>query len=754
MRKSWLPMFVALSGVLVLFHAFFFQGYVLDANHDRRDISVPFALVCDRAAKAFTFPEWNPYIFAGTSALGSAAYVCFYPINWIAFAFSERRLPWLLTAILIVHVGLAYVFAYRFFRRLGGEPFWATVASTMYVFSSAAVMQMTAEINFSAFVYLPLILYFVAAEAGARSPLNMLGQGVSYALLIVGGNPQLALYAIAMSMGFGVARALTVVQQGARVDYRVLARSAGGLGLGLMLAAPRILPFYYSLKEAGGTRVSYEAFRAMSLTRPADTLRFLIPEIFGSSLHQHFFGTLNHFETFSSYVGVAGGILGLYAVLFVWSRRTAFWNVAFIMIVLVVLGTPMTRVHYVTTAGAQLLYNRLAWFLPLCVAALVSAHGAEILSRRGLRLFTLAALVAVLTALGYVGMVYLPDAALIAGLAGMTASVIHFGIFYLLFVGALIAAGRWGAQHRVARLLFLAPLALDLFLVARLESGNSNPFLSAPPFFRPTRGEADAAERIGRAGAERRQRVFRIPPDPRFSSYDKRTINNRFLYLGLYSSSGYDNSAPARVARLYAYPFVLSRVEERIVTPGSARAAELAATALVVSDDTVVTIVNALPRARLFTRYEVMSDDEALRRVLDPAFDPLTTVVLNHHPDRVISIDGEPGTADITADSGDRVEVRVTSRSPSVLLLVDTYHSGWQAEIDGFPAQILVANYAFRAVTVPAGSHWVVWRFRHPGLMTGGWLGVAGLAASVALGAAGTVSWRRASRGVEDPRPD
>ena len=128
LQRNWLPAVVLVAGTLALFHPFLFQGYVLDANHDRRDISVPLALVCHRAAQALSVPEWNPYIFAGTSALGSGAYVCFYPVNWLAFAFPERFLPWFLTAILIAHVGLAYAFAYRLFRRLGGDPFWSTTA--------------------------------------------------------------------------------------------------------------------------------------------------------------------------------------------------------------------------------------------------------------------------------------------------------------------------------------------------------------------------------------------------------------------------------------------------------------------------------------------------------------------------------------------------------------------------------------------------------------------------------------------------
>ena len=297
----------------------------------------------------------------------------------------------------------------------------------------------------------------------------------------------------------------------------------------------------------------------------------------------------------------------------------------------------------------------------------------------------------------------------------------------------------------MAGALLIGSVAADLFLIASLEASNSNPFLSPAPFFRPTPQEIRAAELLGQAGAERRQRVFRLPPDPRTSSYDRQTVNNRFIYLGLYSSSGYDNYAPPRIGRLYSHPTTVSRAQERVISPGSPRVAELAATSLVITDAALIELKRALPRARLFTRYEVLPDDQALSRVLDPGFDPLLTVVLSGEPAQPVPAGAEPGTAEIVSDTGSRVEIRVTAPSPSILLLADTYHPGWEAEVDAGPVPTMAGNYAFRAVVVPAGLHVVVWRFRHPGAATGAWLGVIGVIVGVALGGAALVARARAA---------
>jgi uncharacterized membrane protein YfhO len=55
----------------------------------------------------------------------------------------------------------------------------------------------------------------------------------------------------------------------------------------------------------------------------------------------------------------------------------------------------------------------------------------------------------------------------------------------------------------------------------------------------------------------------------------------------------------------------------------------------------------------------------------------------------------------------------------SILLLTDTYYYGWTASVDGDEAEILKANYAFKAVAVPSGEHQVHFKFVHKRFVAG-----------------------------------
>ncbi|MEK6573128.1 MAG: YfhO family protein, partial [Chloroflexota bacterium] len=58
-----------------------------------------------------------------------------------------------------------------------------------------------------------------------------------------------------------------------------------------------------------------------------------------------------------------------------------------------------------------------------------------------------------------------------------------------------------------------------------------------------------------------------------------------------------------------------------------------------------------------------------------------------------------------------RFSATVTLERDGYVLLSDTYYPGWRASVDGNPQPILRADYNFRAVAVPAGTHTVIFEY-------------------------------------------
>jgi len=118
---------------------------------------------------------------------------------------------------------------------------------------------------------------------------------------------------------------------------------------------------------------------------------------------------------------------------------------------------------------------------------------------------------------------------------------------------------------------------------------------------------------------------------------------------------------------------------------------------------------DVLPRAFVVYRAETVDDaSQSLMRVTDDTFDFRHSVVLEEAPrDWMEPTDVPAGAAavHITHYEPNRVEMTVETAADGWLVLTDTYAPGWTALVDGHDTPLYVANHAFRALVVPAGTH-------------------------------------------------
>ena len=105
------------------------------------------------------------------------------------------------------------------------------------------------------------------------------------------------------------------------------------------------------------------------------------------------------------------------------------------------------------------------------------------------------------------------------------------------------------------------------------------------------------------------------------------------------------------------------------------------------------------------------SHEKALELLLDSQFPYKDTVILEGSglPD---TKSGATGKTQVLKYENNTVRCAVESGGGGYLVLLDSYYPGWRATLDGEPIPILRANYAFRAVRLPAGKHVVEFRYK------------------------------------------
>lgn len=124
----------------------------------------------------------------------------------------------------------------------------------------------------------------------------------------------------------------------------------------------------------------------------------------------------------------------------------------------------------------------------------------------------------------------------------------------------------------------------------------------------------------------------------------------------------------------------------------------------------------ALPRAKLFSNWTVVTNDQAaLDTLRSPSFDPARSVLLDESfSDEKPMSAATDGEVEISHYTPKRVVLATSARDRSVLLMNDRWHPDWKVSVDGVPAKLLRANFIMRGVGLSAGRHSVEFRFDPP----------------------------------------
>jgi hypothetical protein len=669
------------------------------------------------------WPFWDPYIGAGSPSMANLLPAFFFP-------------PYTLTVALGGSVGLRNAYflfllwgagfcSYLFLRqhRLG---FFASVGGAAAIVTGGAMNQYVGSIAGQTASCLPAALVATRWLLDAPAPRRIAIAGVVYAAILLSSLPPVLVGLFAMVALYAIV-AIALADCGAtRIRAAIASTAAFALSIGLVgfyyapaIALSRAVPHVADLYRGSGL----EAMPVLNI------LQLFSPTLLGGvRVYVTAPFATDGYAAHIPYVGVACVLAALLSRAGSDRReRTliSFTAIAIVLILLKLFGVPPVQWigHLPVFEGIHFAHY-LGVFLGFLLAFL-AALGLDHLLRGSIS--TRRIVVA-----GIVG------AAATSAILGVAASdgafakdgseywirdwvVLAAATVTAIVLGAAYALGRERSSIRTAvAASFVALIAIEgVYNNLHPKPASWDMFEHPLPFLRLIRLEAPMGRILG----------FGIPPA---------NVNGAYRVYGLNSLMTF---TPPRVYELYrrygesaASVFmtlpstvpperVLDHAHVRflsayVAVPEDVQRLE-ARGYLKKFDDGFVALFErtCAPRFYFSSEYRVVSTAGALDAI---ASAPPREVVVEERPStpHAPNAPDDPGVA-IESYRFNSMRLTVDAPRPGLVYASESFFDGWTATVNGLPAPILPANYAFRAVEVPAGRATVEFRYQPPGLTAG-----------------------------------
>ena len=747
---------IALIAVLtlVIYHGVVFRPGVIYGK-DTVLQGYPLAWFEIGAVKQWSVPGWFPYMMSGFPiATGKP----FYPIDWLSFFLPVSRV---ITWRYILHTFAAAAMMFLLLRRFGRSFTGATIGAIAFAFSAFFISKAHAG-HLSAFlsgVWIPLTLLLLDMTIETRRPKYAALTGASLALQILGQHPQYVFYSILALLLYASWRVVPVLisERGVRSAPAYAGLAAMVALFAFLISAPHLLGFaeLAALSSRGGG-ADYGFASSFSMN-PAQLLTAAVPSFWGSPARSNSaFGAL--YWDAAMYIGLLPFLLAAAAVIAVRDSRASYFKVLAFVSILAALGghTPVYRLIYHIPGFDMLRAPSKILYLYTFAAAALAAYGADLILtgapkavRKVQQVFTFCALPLIGASIVWLAakgpILSLARAAVRTAREDPTRALAKVEALHALQLSSLACAAAFAAagtavifalvRRRIGPRAALAGLAVLSFADLWLYADPLLYTVNARRFYTST-------DRCAIAFVKADPGRFRILPlDTGAFRYAQGVFDE------LENVNGY-------------YPVVLARYAAYLNAVGASAAGAGVTADVVRHDSPLVDLLNVryvlsskrvqsgslvevcsgrthvylnkgcLPRA--FTVHSVRvvpRQEDALRQITRPDFDPTRTIVLEtaHAPPNVA---GDPSSDRIrfTSHTANELRLNAEMRSAGYVFLSEVFYPAWRAWVDGRPTDILPADYLFRAVYVPAGRHEVRMAFINTGHRIGAILSVAALA--------------------------
>jgi hypothetical protein len=720
------------------------------------------------AVRNGTWPLWAAGLSGGNPFLAASVSAVFSPFHAIIYLVPLPQATVVIAFAVLLVGGLGMFGLVRSFGLGWAASFFAGIAFLLNSFSVTWLEYPLTPVT----AWAPWVLLITERIVRSSQRKDAVLLALAVALLLFCGHLETAFKVLLLCGSYGLVRALT-----AEVPSRALGLLTTGYAAGVLLGAIQILPYVeylglsrqYMVRQSLPVNAHFPAFGTL--------ITGLVPNFWGTPADGNYLSLVNRRGQGATYVdhqlypGMATWLLA--AVGLVWARRelrVLFFAIAGVLGTLLMYGTP----GLIDVLSKVPVFDVLAWArfgsVTIISAIVLAAYGVEALTRGATTalasvgdaavaadeppgawktsrttLWVPAAGVAFVVVVAVAASLWLARPLLYAGrLSDQTVQYSAVAIGLTGCVLGLIVLRGWGW---LATPLFSGAVTLVL-AGDLLFNGRGFHQLVPPEQVFPTVPEIEMVKRdpglfrVGGSGKALLPNTAMAYGLQDFRGYDGHgylpygaLLDPSFDFDGWLRAPGFDIARfdPMR----FEAPALLDLLNVKYVfgepgnPPPAGRYTQVGSDAAPVYRNEDV-----LPRAFLVDQYQVAPENATRELLRTGGVDSRRVVLLgtepssDERPEPVAALD-DVGSAVVRHYRDTFVEIETDAGGRRMLVLTDVHYPGWQASIDGRPANTHAANLAFRAVSIPAGRHTVRFEYRPMSFTVGATVSAASLVSLV-----------------------
>lgn len=691
-------------------------------------------------------PFWAPYVFGGHPQIADAQSLIFSPPFLLLALLDPNPSAWTMDATLYLCLLASAAALFFWLTGKGIAPLPAVIGALGFAFGASMAWRIQHTGQVLSLAYLPFVLLLLDRALLKQSIAFGAAAGNAAGVLALG-RDQVALLAIYFLIAYVAAYWLRGEAPGARFKASLTPLISGGVA-GIALIALPILMTALLAQDSNRPAIDLEGAGRGSL-HPALFLTALAPDVFGSSgVQAAYWGPPSFYWQGTGlfiaqnmgqlYIGAVAALAllwGLFAGIF--KTGDAFFLVcALALTILYALGwyTPVFAWMHAAVPGVDF-YRRPAdaTFLIGFLASALAAFALDHVMRDPRALRRRLPLISTVATVAFAFAAIIALAVQAGRLTEAATDILIPAALFVVAAGLLHALA--SAKGRIREVL---AAGLALFTVADLaySNGPGGATASSPDNYEvlePATSNATILELAARTRATssdtRRDRVelaglgFHWP--------------NAALTHSLESTLGYNPVRLSWVTEAIGAGDTVGLPDQRTFSPlfpsyrsplANLLGLRFIATGVPIEQidkrleaDTFTLVertpeayiyenADALPRVMFVPHAGKADFATTLRTGTWPRIDFQDTVLIESEP--LHAGTRSPGTVGIISYTNTRVELEADSPQGGYVVLNDIWHPWWFATLDGTDTPLLRANVIFRAVTVPAGRHTIMFEFR------------------------------------------